>query len=362
MAQQTLIFGETDYIELWGQGYPQENFNARGEIQEATRTYWVSWDSRQQAVLDFLGTAEAIPFPSGANTYYYLSRSIPHSHADYKRPSDQAPYLYADGVSFEPAGIPLDANGNPLFGNQSTIGANETPEYGHAKMTVHYAAKSFRVLPDSDMPVYASGYNGIDESSLERYCEILSHPAAEYLSVGEGTFNFGSAPVDVTGAPSGVNSNKPALGSPGKIVGTDDLTILWRQVPRRMVAKASVMAPVLGAATQQAAFDYAIGRVNQSAFLGFPPETLLCEPMEIVPWIQADGEMVFDVTFHFKYLCTGHNYYLTKDTSENLVFSQLTSGGTNYTPGLQADGVTTYDSYLFKYLFFGYDFSAGKRP
>lgn len=359
---ETLTFGETEYIELWGNGHPIEVFNARGEMQETTRVYLVDWEDRQQAVLDFLGYATAEQ-PAAGNNYCYLSRQIPHYHADYKRPSDQDYFLYADQVTIEPMGIPVDEEGNPLYGNESTLSDDETPVYHKAKLTVHYSARGYRILEDYEMPQATDGYPYLTEAGLERYCEILSHPAAEYLSITAGTFTFGPNPVDVTNAPTGVTAGRPAEGAPGKIVGTDDLTILWRQVPRRMVAKASVMAPVLGGGTQLAAFDYAIGRVNNATFLGFPAETLLCEPMEITPWIQADGEMVFDITFHFKYLRTGHNYYLTPNANSQLVYSQLVCGKQgNYVPGAQADGQATYDAYDFDKLFYGYDYTAGKAP
>lgn len=354
----TLTWQETQYQELWGAGYPQETLSgAASAVQEATRVYLVDWESRNQAVWDFLGTADVETITSGNQQ---LSRNIPHYHADYQRP-DGSYFLWADTVTLEPFGVPLDDNGHPQFGQ--TINTDlDTPNYNLAKMTVHYSSRMYKILEDSEMPIYGGAYNGIDESSGQRFVEILSHPQGEYLSLPDGTFTLANS--DVSGNKTNVVAGSAVPGAPGKIVAPKDLIFVWRQVPRVMVAASDVMFPVLGADTQPAAFDYAVGRVNQTTFFGCPPETLLCEPMEIVPWTQCDGEMVFDITFHFKYLRTGHNYFLTKNTTNTLVQTQIVAdpSGTSYTPGEQTDGQTVYDSYIFQYLFFGYKFSAGVTP
>ncbi len=146
--------------------------------------------------------------------------------------------------------------------------------------------------------------------------------------------------------------------------------MIWRQVPRRMIAAAPVIAPFasqFGIVTvQQAAFDLAVGRVNSDTFAGYSPGTLLCEPPELTQWVQATGEIVFDVTFHFKYFRYGWNYFLTKNnnTPPSLVYTEVSVDGTPQLPNTSppVDGYHLYDAYPFKYLFLGYDFSAGYAP
>jgi hypothetical protein len=102
--------------------------------------------------------------------------------------------------------------------------------------------------------------------------------------------------------------------------------------------------------------------VNFNTFAGYPPGTLLCEPMELQQWVQADGEIVFDVTFHFKYYSRGWNYFLTKNSLEELISTEISVDGKKYGPVSGTDGVQQYDAFSFAWLFYGYDMSAGILP
>lgn len=356
-------FRETTYTELWGE-YPQETFGQ--QVSEATRVFLVDWDARQQAVQDFLGYSRSIvqnvlSTQVGTPAVYYLSRVTPDFHPDYVRASDGQPFLFADSVTIEPFGMPLNASGQPEYGagaDAATLSAWDGPRYNKAKLTVHYSTRLYPILNDDEMPLAA----GVpDESSLARYVEIQYHPSAEYLTLPNGVFKI--VPVNIYGDATNVNTGGDVPGAPGKIQSMYDLTLIWRQVPRRMVASAGVMAPVLGAAVKPAAFDFAAGKVNSAAIWGCRAGTLLCEPMELTPWRQSDGEIVFDVTFHFKHFPDGHNYFLipTKAVPPSLVYTEISVDGTSY-PEPAPDGKHLYDSYPFANLFYGYDFSAGQVP
>jgi hypothetical protein len=365
-----LTWRNTTYTELYNAGYPQETFGQ--QISEATRVFLVPWEEREQAVLDFLGYSIAVDaiIPAGqfnaGTACQYVSRITPDFHPDYLRTnSNNQPYLWADSVSIEPFGMVTDTDGNPIYDatDPATISSNETPVFNFAKMSVHYSTRLYPILNDSEM----NTFDGIiDESSLLRYVEVQKHPQAEYLTLPDGTFNY----VAGGGVPAA-----PVPGAPGKVQNMTDLTLIWRQVPRIMVASAEIVQPIVnilgGVALDPAAIDYSPGRVNAFAIWGYPAGTLLCEAPELTPWVQCDGEIVFDVTFHFKYLPafndttqTGHNYLLAKTTGltpNKVLYTEVSTDGTAHAEPAR-DGVHIYNSCDFSDLFKGYFWSAGKTP
>ena len=376
MAQ---IFRQTSFYELWGQGYPQESVSQ--QLTEATRTYLIPWEDRFQARMDFLGYSQTYQISTmllnGDQGYAdSISRVTPDFHPGYLRP-DGTPYLYADNVTFEPFGAPTDENGQPIYGSESTIDDFGEPVYTFAKMTVHYSSRLYNILDDNEMaqaPYNAAVDGIIDESTLFRYVEIPFAVGAQYLSLPDGTFQYAhdsltNVSTDIfgnsTNAPAG-----PVSGSPGKVEGQWDVTMIWRQVPIRMIASAAVIrpfAPRLGIGNiQESAWDLAIGRVNSDTFAGYPPGTLLCEPPELTQWVQSTGEIVFDVSFHFKYFRQGWNYLLVKnlDTPSRLVYTEVSVNGTPQPPDETPpqDGAHQYDSFPFQTLFLGYVYSAGYIP
>lgn len=372
----TLSYRNTQYKELWGQGYPQESIGQ--QVTEATRTFLVPWEGRFQARLDWLGYSQIIPFfgtlaNGSSGTYYWLSRVTPDFHVGYQR-TDGYYYLYADNVTFEPFGVPTntgDFEGEPDYGNESTLDANNEPVYGFAKMTVHYSSRLYKILDDAEMVLHGGAPGGIiDESTLLRYVETPYAVAAQYLTLPDGAIQIANASgttYDIDHNTTNVNVG-PAAGTFGKVEGQWDVTILWRQVPRRMIAAAPVIDPVASlygiANVKEAAFDYCVGRVNSTTFAGYPPGTLLCEPPEFQQWVQADGQDVYDVTFHFKYFRQGWNYLLQKSKGGAYVYTQVSSDGTYYQEPLTVppDGAMQYNAYPFQYLFYGYDYSAGYVP
>lgn len=374
----TLVFRNTTYLELWGQGYPQESVGQ--QMTEATRTFLVPWEDRFQARMDFLGFATAYPVEMSAlangnpGFAWSISRIIPDAHPGYVDFFNE-PYLYADNVTFEPFGMTLDpTTGQPAYGEEfSTIDGNGEPVYEYAKMTVHYKSNLFKILDDSTVTAqpYGAFFQGlIDESTLARYVEIPFAVGAQYLTLPDGTFEYAQPPTDIFGNATNVPA-VPVQGAPGKIEGQWDVTMVWRQVPIRMIAAAPVIRPYaaqLGGITtvQEAAWDLAIGRVNSDTFAGYPPGTLLCEPMELTQWVQSTGDIVFDVTFHFKYFRQGWNYFLTKnkDVPPRLTYTEVSVNGNAQDPSTTppVDGIHQYDAYPFQYLFLGYDYSAGYVP
>lgn len=337
-----LTWRETEYQELWPQSPQTETFGQ--QTSEATRVFLVDWQYRQQAMLDFLGYSVAESGESGdsqSGIYNWISRVTPAYHPDYLRDSDNQPYLYADSVTIEPFGMPVDDKGNPQYGeDRSTLSIDDTPLYNKAKMTVHYGTRLYTILDDDEMGMD-------DESTLVRYVEFQRHPQAEYLTLPNGTFKYAS---DSTAVP----------GAPGKIQAMNDLTLVWRQVPRLMIASSEVVSTVVKGNLFPAAMDYTVGRVNSTAIWGYSPGQLLCEPMELTPWRQADGEIVFDVTFHFKFFRLGHNNLLRLNSTTNKVeYDEVSSDGEEH-PEPAPDGVHLYDSCEFRDLFRGYYWSAGR--
>lgn len=357
-------FRDTTYVELAHQGYPQETFGQ--QQSEATRVYLVPWEERQQAALDFLGYVEADPLGDPP----IPSRIIPDYHPGYLRP-DATPFLWADSVTFEPFGQPME-DGQPIYENGAMMDEEGEPVYNQAKMTVHYSTRLYRIMDDGELQ---NGANNLGEASLLRYVEMPVSVAAQYLTLPDGTFVFSTDPdgfnYDINGNKTGLSGS--VLGAPGKIESTWDVTIIWRQVPRSMVAAAAVNAPTDGTETQLSAIDYAIGRVNNVTFAGYPPGTLLCETPEFQQWVQCDGEIVFDVTFHFKYFRWGWNYLLQKsvptdpNSPASFAYGQVAAGkdGTaTYAPPNSSplSAIWMYLPYDFHNLFYGYEYSAGKPP
>lgn len=276
-----LSFRSTSYVEA--DESPSGAYSLdRGQV---TRTYYVSWDDRDQAALDFAGTATLMTASDGVR---YVTRTLPHA-----LPSKT--YMRCQSIL---SVKPMSLRGNS--GGQT--GGLGMADYEQAEITCQYVMPTFRFAEDADVlagdgPLYgwpdegwALGYDGIANS---RYITRTIKFTTRELVVNRSLLKDSQGKLILEGFPLRESSG--------------EVTYTHHQVPE--------------SAIPQQAWINGGSCVNEFDFDGWPAGTLLSHSLpEARPSPNViDGQFYYDLTYRFALLMLfdrstdpvtvrGHNY------------------------------------------------------
>lgn len=213
-------------------------------------------------VVEFLKAAIENATPMGG-TDPRIKRTLPLAHPQY-------PWLFLDSV--DGAGIEFSekADADP----EGVLEAPPLHDYGvyvDHELNLKFSTRPYSVATDSQIPVTTLTWYEDDGSTENtqyakewyRYVEWLPQPAAEYLTAETGQFLF-DAPVTFPTAP----GDSPPSAGKGQIrllVPSRTYRLRWYRVPQSFLL------------SNNNRFDNAQGRVNQFAWEGFDPGTLLLQ-------------------------------------------------------------------------------------
>lgn len=312
----------TEYVGDSGPGAsPQEEFGVdRGRT---TKLYDIAWVDRSRAVREFLGFAEVKTLGAAK----FISRTVPHHHADFLKVTDGKPFLFATGCAFQGLGV----NRALPEGESRMKSIRDTAQYQQARMRVQYETLTYDILTDEEMIAAGSVDSGgrPDESTWKRYCTVLPRPKGRFLGLVGHNFVFDS-------------DNQPIPQPPGRIVPQWDLRVTWHAVPERGVPSILVN-PTLQASGSIGAIDAFTGKVNRGTFNGFASGTLLCLVPEIVPHRSPRGERIYDVHFYFEWFPFFHNR-VPRVLAGTFGFVRCSTDGNENSDASVNDGKLIYDS------------------
>src|SRR5262249_7581801 len=140
----------------------------------------------------------------------YIHRARPMPYGDLLTQGNVNTWLYATKITRAvPAGAPTDGNWKYTPGGELP----ENARYKFAVLTVIFESLDYDILKDSQI-IGASAVP--DESTLNRYVVKNPQPAADYLSLPGGGFNY-------------VSNQGAVPGRPGKIIPTHDIALTWKK-------------------------------------------------------------------------------------------------------------------------------------
>ncbi len=283
-------------------------------------------NQRQGFLRDKLGYPEiliatnGIPIASGKP---YLSRKLPDKCNDWIvfNTTVSNSFLWAtDCLEMRGVGGGLAGAGWPpgRAGNYGQNVPNDGAAYPFVQCTIQYTAPMWDYVSDAEM-LTALNINGVhgpsvdasgnpDESTWVRYCTKLAAPKSQYLQLKfQGNNPLGYAAGD--------NIGKALLATPGKIISTMDVCVIWQEVPSRAVPMMLYNPDLLQGnnfvnAGSKGAIDVMVGDVNHNTFNGFDAGTLLLLAATIRPRRSQFGYRVFDIEYRFEYNPHGHNNVL----------------------------------------------------
>jgi hypothetical protein len=281
-----LTYRSTEYLEA--DGSPEGAYAMdRGQI---TRHYHVDFAARDQAALDFAGTASVEI--GGGGGVVYISRTTPH-------PLPNKPFMYCQSV---PSIKPVALRGTSGVVNDGTGMCH----YEMAEISCQYIFPTFAVKEDNNVLASAGPLTGYPDEgdalrrghSLTRYITKVPKVSTRELVTNRGLLKS--------------SDGKPILeGIPRReLVG--EITYIWHQV--------------LADALPQQAWVAGGCCVNEVAFDGWPAGTLcFSSTPELRPSPNViDGKIYYDLSYKFALLmiwdpvaevARGHNYVLRKDGS-----------------------------------------------
>lgn len=270
-----MTFRSTSYVEC--EDSPEGSyFLDRGQV---SRRVYVDWLDREQAELDFLGTAEVLDNGSGVK---YISRTIPHAFPP-------KPHMYVQSI---PKEQPVSLVGN---------GADDVADYDLCELTLVYVMPTFYVREDIDVvSVGGDDWDTLPDEgwaleqgyeAVSRYVTRVQRFAGKTFVLNRGMLKDEDSKVIVEGIP------YPVTGG--------EVQYTWHQVP--------------AAGLPTAAWLGYTNVVNDDTFDGYPAGTLLFDgnvearanPNPVT------GQVLFDVTYRFSVSIKvdpitedvyGHNY------------------------------------------------------
>lgn len=295
---------------------------------QVKRTYWLPWDSVEDAIANFRGYSEYDP--AARTIQRYLPQRDP-----------QFPSLRCTDVTIQGVDTATSEAGD--YGDRYNV-------YTHAKMVATFGRKPYWWRTDEYIDNTTTG------NEIRRYCEVNTRAEGDYLNVKDqhGLLRFAVADPDTFAnipalqAALGTEENGPLKAIPGKIVAQANIEVIWRQVPYDALPIANIYA--------------ALGKINKATF-GDP-----ADPTRYwdVPWTilflgaswnlvtMADQNFAWDVRYLFKYKRDKYNYYFNARAATP-AFYQVTNNGYVYDPSLGTtrlpDGASVYDEYDLKRLF-----------
>lgn len=272
------------------------------EKSNAKRVFFCLWPQMNAVCKVLLGG----PSVALSGSTKYISRQIPHEHAAFLTPTGGY-FLYAQTIDW--AGFRVLGKGTvaPSMG-----------DYNFAKLTVHYENLPYKILRDGAVTTRNSGTP--DESGWERYITKIVKPQGEFFTVRPGTA-AGNGYTYVGGG-----SIMVAQGVP-KLIVPYNLQITWHQIP-----ESGVPCRLLNTAmTAKGAIDYALGRVNDAAWLNYAKGALLLMGVEMRPYNSAFGDRIYDITYLFKYFepqdAKTHQFIYKSDSPLGPGWIEITTDG-----------------------------------
>lgn len=332
-----------DQLQFWDKaediGGPIYQFANDGSRVE--RPVQVLYNQINLARLAFLG----YPFIVEEEGVRYISRQVPHVYEDLYDLSLN-PYMYATAIQ-RGDGIRV-ADTSPITGGPAGV---------LAQLRVVYNALTYKVRTDAEMAVLfpfipegesqdnpLSDINRPDEASLARYVTRRYKPFQRVITVPRALpwFVLEAGDAEISAATATTPARGPVvmegIGKPETGIVLEYIHHLRPDIPWN-------------------AIEQAMGKINEFTFDGFEPETLLCEPPEIIPVISPLGEIIHDIIFRFRYLpkvaldgvAKGHNWFLhnvkrTAAPLHVLDYRLVTTTG-------DATGTTVFQKFDFSKLF-----------
>lgn len=229
------------------------------DAQENTRQGYIKWNKQRAAARHFLGFAYA-----DTAAPWRLHRENPQWDPDY-------PWLYAHSISFSPMVVKANTanpNNSPYVESPFAVG-NYSSNYEWVLATVKYRAFRHKFLNDGDVPTAQEEY--------KRNCTFTSAGRVEVLSAdGASQLKFAETSAAGGGILAGPNIAGAGTAFPapiGILLPKLQLNVEWTGVPNDYLSSnANVFIPTK--------ILTCLGKVNSTAFLGFPAGTLLMQPFE----------------------------------------------------------------------------------
>jgi hypothetical protein len=274
---------------------------------QAVKTYITRWDNRQiHGAEVILGYPEVIN--DGINRPY-IKRNLPMPHPDWTRQTDGSHFLYATRINrITGVTAPKHTDGSEWM----SVNEPTTTRYGYAEMEIQFETLPYEVLADDKILQIS---NTPDEAGLQRYVEIFVAPAADYLSLPEGAFQWAGTTI-------------PVPGRPGKIVPKTLITIVHHQVP-----KAAVGSNLINPSINDNYIDLMIGKVNKDPFppgAAYPYHvgTLLYLAPVIEPKRSAFGDRIYTIKHRMLHLAVDDASFVTR--GHNWLYRYIKSGASGY--------------------------------
>jgi hypothetical protein len=261
---------------------PREAFNPQAESR-ATRTVWIPWASREEAVADILGYT-TVETDAALGTKYF-SRANPWRHPDWKGWP-----LYAADISEIVGEIPQGRS-------PDDVGA-----FDEGRATVSFTTRNYDVREDVD--VIDPGGVLPTEAFLLRNVEVTERPIVHGQSIpgGQGLRWASDA--------------RPALLATFVPVHLTSLTLVWRQVP--VEGYRERQDP--GDPTSSLGFFDLVGCANNGDFghvdsvFGLKPAGTVSQGAPSRQVVKmGNGRRAYDVTVPYTYHPYGANYYFRHD-------------------------------------------------
>lgn len=272
------------WTEEWGDN-SQSAYSLSYEDSQITQEIIVRMEDMGQAVEDILG-------------YHYragdfLIRRPPLQHALF-------PSMYATKIArILPQGAPAEGNFK-----DATI-YNTYSNYEQVRILIVY-----QNLPYN--PYHSNRFPDVRGTEAGRYCARYFSPTAENISINHGP---------QLGYLEGPSANEPLPNDvrPIRLVPKADIQFIWYNVPDEyLVDSSGIPVNIYGypLLTSQLRIgqttDGAIGKINKTRFLGYPPQTLLLMPPRITPVLfpahykvfsgRQESVRLWNVEFNFRYI------------------------------------------------------------
>lgn len=332
----------TDFREA-GDGSPEYSFGR--DRNRGARTLLVPWANPNvvvltpaaaiwQAAKDFLGFTTVATQP-GIGTKY-LSRTLPAIHPDFQAASG----LGTKALSFLAATDIERIEGIRPRGQD----ANKVGQFNEAKVRVVYDGLPYNLMDDPTLQTFSSSSGFPDESTLLRYIYAWQEPSGQALK-------FKSLhPIQWT-----IRSQAMEQGMNVPVY-MADVYVVWYQVPTEAVPSTAIRDTI--GKTNAADFGVDVGGVLThypgqygAPFPGlYKKGTFICETPKIEkPYRMANGFFATDITYHFKWMPNGANYFYRVnfrqgDNINVLVLNVSQSGpGIDYTLTIQGASFVTGD-------------------
>ena len=359
----------TERVDSFGMS-PKMHFAPEGG-STVTRVLESSWSEWSSVYADILGESMVGTRTANGRELGYIKRLVPWAIPLANANTHNRRWLWADDVQVEGIGVPTDietddeavmydgsAGGLPIA---STTG-NESdfyPRYEKARYTVRYSPpQTYTILSDDEMnqTQAASVYW---ESSLRRYVTKMYRPGGEFLTLEGQSFYYAGAPGD----------QAVAVGYRGvnKLLAYFNIAMTWHQIPVD-----AIPSKFFNPTAQNKAIDLCLGRVNSTEFFGCDKGTLLMTAVELKPYTNHIGEIMYDVTYAFKFfnpsreswppgldVYPGHQhiYRAARSAFDSQGWYELVSNESLATANVptnfiaQTNDTNIYDWSEFKYLF-----------